>query len=218
MKFHTGKVSLLFALALPALSLAASDHAPSSVSPDAALAKLKAGNHRFVAASVSGGKPTAARRAETADGQHPFAIVVGCADSRTSPEIVFDQNIGDIFVIRTAGNLVDDYALGSIEYAVAHFGVRLIVVLGHQKCGAVQAALSGGDAPGHVHSLVSAIQPAVRASKGRPGDPLVNAIHENDTEVAAKIRKKARLGDAASQVRIVEGYYDLHTGKVVWAQ
>jgi carbonic anhydrase len=218
MKFHLGKLSLLFALTLPVLSLAASDHSSSSVSPDTALARLKAGNHRFVATSVSGGKPTAARRAETASGQHPFAIVVGCADSRTSPEIVFDQNIGDIFVIRTAGNLVDDYALGSIEYAVSHFGVRLIVVLGHQKCGAVQAALSGGDAPGHVHAIVRAIQPAVHASKGRPGDPLVNAIHENDAEVAAKIRKKAHLADAASQVRIVEGYYDLHTGKVEWAQ
>jgi carbonic anhydrase len=218
MKFHPGKLSLLFALALPALSLAASDHAQPSVSSDAALARLKAGNHRFVASSVSSGKPTAARRAETANGQHPFAIIVGCADSRTSPEILFDQNIGDIFVIRTAGNLVDNYALGSIEYAVEHLGVRLVVVLGHEKCGAVQAAVDGGKVPGHVRALVSAIEPAVRASKGRPGDPLVNAIHENDAQVAAKIRNKVQLGDLASQVRVVEGYYNLHTGKVEWAQ
>lgn len=218
MKIHPGKITLLLALALPALAAAASDHAQSSVTPDAALARLKAGNHRFVVASVSGGKPTAARRAETANGQHPFAIVVGCADSRTSPEIVFDQSIGDLFVVRTAGNLVDDYALGSIEYAVEHLGSRLIVVLGHEKCGAVQAALSGGDAPGHIHALVSGIQPAVRASKGQPGDPLANAVHENDTLVAAKIRKKAHLGDLAAQVRVVEGYYNLHTGKVEWAQ
>lgn len=218
MKIHPGKISLLLALALPAMAIAASDHARPSVPPDTALTRLKAGNHRFAVATVSGGKPTAARREETANGQHPFAIIVGCADSRTSPEIVFDQNIGDLFVVRTAGNLVDDYALGSIEYAVEHLGARLIVVLGHQKCGAVQAALSGGNAPGHVHSLVSAIQPAVRATKGQPGDFLSNAIHENDTLVAAKIRKKARLGDLASQVRVVEGYYNLHTGKVEWAQ
>jgi carbonic anhydrase len=218
MKIHPGKITLLLALALPALAFAASDHAQTSVGPDAALARLKAGNHRFVANSVSGAKPTAARRAETANGQHPFAIIIGCADSRTAPEIIFDQSIGDIFVIRTAGNLVDDYGLGSIEYAVEHLGVRLIVVLGHEKCGAVQAALGGGDVPGHIHELVSAIHPAVRASKGRPGDPLVNAIHENDAQVAAKIRKKVQLGDLASQIRVVEGYYNLHTGKVEWAQ
>jgi len=217
MKTPIGKLTLLLALLLPAFA-AAADHATPSVSPDEALPRLKAGNRRFASAAVSGGKPTAARRAETAKGQNPFAIIVGCADSRTAPEIVFDQNIGDLFVVRTAGNLVDDYALGSIEYAVEHLGARLIVVLGHQSCGAVQAALAGGEAPGHIHALVHAIQPAVEASKGKSGDPLTNAIHENDTLVAEKIRQKAKFGDLASQVRVVEGYYDLHTGKVEWAQ
>jgi len=124
---------------LMAFIFAADEHVPS-VSPDAALAKLKEGNARFVASKVSDGKPTAAKRAETAQAQHPFAIILGCADSRTAPEIIFDQNIGDLFVIRTAGNLVDDHALGSIEYAVEHLGARLIVVLGHERCGAVTAA------------------------------------------------------------------------------
>jgi carbonic anhydrase len=118
--------------------------------------------------------------------------------------------------VRTAGNLVDDYALGSIEYAVEHLGTRLIVVLGHQRCGAVTAALSGGSAPGHINSLVRDIQPAVAASRGKEGDALTNAIHENDAEVAAKIRKEAELGALAAQVRVVEGYYDLDTGKVEW--
>jgi len=217
MNFRPGLATLFLTLLLPALAATADDAQPS-VGPDAALARLKAGNARFVDRSTSGSKPTAARRAETANGQHPFAIIVGCADSRTAPEIVFDQNIGDLFVIRTAGNLVDNYALGSIEYAVAHLGSRLIVVLGHQNCGAVKAALSGGEAPGHVHDLVHAIEPAVDAVKGKPGDPLANAIHENDARVAEKIRSKAKLGALASQVRIVEGYYDLHTGKVEWAQ
>jgi carbonic anhydrase len=217
MKTPSGKLALLFALVLPAWAVAA-DHAAPSVGPDESLARLKAGNQRFVHASVSAGKPTASRRAQTAKGQNPFAIVVGCADSRTAPEIIFDQNIGDLFVVRTAGNLVDDYALGSIEYAVQHLGSRLIVVLGHQSCGAVQAALSGGDAPGHIHALVSAIQPAVRATRGKPGDPLANAIHENDSLVAEKIRQKARLGNLASQVRVVEGYYDLRTGRVEWSK
>src|SRR6476660_4136814 len=178
---------------LVAFVFAADEHAPS-VSPDAALAKLQEGNARFGASKVSDGKPTAAKRAETAQSQHPFAIILGCADSRTAPEIIFDQNIGDLFVIRTAGNLVDDHALGSIEYAVEHLGARLIVVLGHERCGAVTAALASASAPGHINSLVRDIQPAVAASKGKEGDPLANAIHENDAEVAAKIRKQAELG------------------------
>jgi carbonic anhydrase len=194
----------------------AADPTMPSVPADEALKMLKAGNERFATSKVSTGKPAAERRAETAQSQHPFATVVGCADSRTAPEIVFDQNIGDLFVVRTAGNLVDDYALGSIEYAVEHLGVRLIVVLGHERCGAVTAALAGPSAPGHINSLVRDIQPAVTASKGKEGDTLANAIHENDAQVAAKIRKQAQLGELASQVKVVEGYYDLDTGKVEW--
>jgi carbonic anhydrase len=215
MKLHHGNLTLTLAIALTSWALAA-DPPATSVSADDALARLKAGNERFASSKVSSGKPVAARRAETAQDQHPFAIVVGCADSRTAPEIIFDQSIGDLFVIRTAGNLVDDYALGSIEYAVGNLGTRLIVVLGHERCGAVKAALGGDSAPGHVNSLVRDIQPAVVASKGKGGDALANAVHENDAEVAAKIKKQAQLGEFASQVRIVEGYYDLDTGKVEW--
>ena len=196
----------------------AADPANPSVGPDEALSRLKTGNARFAQSKVSTGKPVAARRAATAKDQHPFAIIVGCADSRTAPEIIFDQNIGDLFVIRTAGNLVDDYALGSIEYAVDHLGTRLIVVLGHSRCGAVTAALAGGSAPGHINSLVRDIQPAVAAAKGKEGDALANAIHENEAQVAKKIRSQAQLGEFASQVRIVEGYYDLDTGKVEWTE
>jgi carbonic anhydrase len=215
MKLHRGNLTLTLAVVLTSWAIAA-DPPATSVSADDALARLKAGNERFASSKVSSGKPVAARRAETAQDQHPFAIVVGCADSRTAPEIIFDQSIGDLFVIRTAGNLVDDYALGSIEYAVGNLGTRLIVVLGHARCGAVKAALGGDSAPGHINSLVRDIQPAVTAAKGKDGDALANAVHENDAEVAAKIKKQAQLGDLASQVRIVEGYYDLDTGKVEW--
>ena len=215
MKLHRGNLTLTLAVVLTSWAIAA-DPPATSVSAEDALARLKAGNERFARSKVSSGKPIAARRAETAQDQHPFAIVVGCADSRTAPEIIFDQSIGDLFVIRTAGNLVDDYALGSIEYAVGNLGTRLIVVLGHARCGAVKAALGGDSAPGHINSLVRDIQPAVVATKGKDGDALANAVHENDAEVAAKIKKQAQLGDLASQVRIVEGYYDLDTGKVEW--
>src|SRR4029434_4161599 len=137
---------------------------------------LKEGNLRFATSEVSQSKPTAARRAESAQAQHPFAIIVGCADSRVPPELVFDQNLGDLFVIRTAGNLVDDHALGSIEYAVPRLATSLIVVLGHSSCGAVTAALESDHAPGHVDSLVRDIQPAVKAAKGKPGEALSVAM------------------------------------------
>jgi carbonic anhydrase len=215
MKLKTRNLALTAALAMSSWAIAA-DHAAPSVPADEALSRLKAGNERFANSKVSAGKPVAERRAETAQAQHPFALIVGCADSRTAPEIIFDQNIGDLFVVRTAGNLVDDYALGTIEYGVEHLGVRLIVVLGHERCGAVSAALDSDSAPGHINSLVRDIQPAVAASKGKEGDALANAIHENDAAVAAKIRKQAQLGELASQVKIVEGYYDLDTGKVEW--
>jgi carbonic anhydrase len=215
MKLNPCKLTLMAAIALSGWAIVADPTTPS-VGPDEALSRLKTGNERFAQSKVSTGKPVAARRAETAQEQHPFAIIVGCADSRTAPEIIFDQSIGDLFVIRTAGNLVDDYALGSIEYAVANLGARLIVVLGHARCGAVKAALGSSSAPGHINSLVRDIQPAVAASKGKEGDALTNAVHENDVEVAAKIRKQAQLGELTSQVRIVEGYYTLDTGKVEW--
>jgi carbonic anhydrase len=215
--------SKLTSLAIVAcLSVAASvliaKEPAASVDADAALAKLKEGNLRFSTSEVSQGKPTAERRAETAQAQHPFAIIVGCADSRTSPELVFDQNLGDLFVVRTAGNLIDDHALGSIEYAVAHLGARLIVVLGHTGCGAVKAALESDHAPGHVDSLVRDIQPAVKAAKGTSGDVLSAAITENARQVAAQIKAKAALGDLAKEVRTVFAIYDLDTGKIEWAK
>jgi carbonic anhydrase len=196
----------------------AADPPAASLRADAAVAKLKEGNLRFATSEVSKGKPTAGRRTETAEAQHPFAIIVACADSRTAPELVFDQNLGDLFVIRTAGNLIDDHALGTIEYGVAHLGARVIVVLGHERCGAVTAALVSDRAPGHIGSLVRDIQPAVKAAKGKPGDALDATITENARLVAAQIKAKAELGDLAKEVRIVFAVYDLDTGTVEWAK
>jgi carbonic anhydrase len=194
------------------------DEHSASVAPDAALTKLKDGNTRFVTSQVSGGKPNGAKRQETAKAQHPFAIVVACADSRTAPEIVFDANIGDLFVVRTAGNLVDDHALGSIEYAVGHLGPRLVVVLGHQRCGAVTAAMAGGTAPGHIQSLVRDILPAVAAAKGKPGDATDNTIAENARLIAARIGNEVEVGDLKKEVRVVSAVYNFDTGKVEWAK
>jgi carbonic anhydrase len=216
-KFKHTLIASIIPFGLAAFVFAAEPSAPS-VSTEAALANLKEGNARFATHEVSAGKPHAAKRAETAQTQRPFAIVVGCADSRTSPELIFDHNIGDLFVVRTAGNLVDDYALGSIEYAVNHLGARLIVVVGHDGCGAVKAALTSDTAPGHVQALVRDIQPAVQAVKGKEGDALHLAITENARLMADKIRSQADFGDLAKEVRIVYGVYDLATGKVEWSK
>src|SRR5437773_10843040 len=217
MRITFNVLAIIACSSIVALVLAA-EHPVASVSADAALAKLKEGNLRFSSSKVSQGKPTAAKRAETAQAQHPFAIVLGCADSRTAPEIVFDQDIGDLFVVRTAGNLVDEHALGSIEYAVDHLGVRLVVVLGHTRCGAVTAALASDTAPGHVQSLVRDIQPAVKAAKGKGGNVTDLTVAENARLMAAKIRNEASLGEFANEVRIISGVYDLDTGKVEWAK
>ena len=214
----TSKVLATVASSSVVALVLAAEHPAASVSADAALAKLNEGNLRFATSEVSQSKPTAARRAETAQEQHPFAIILGCADSRTAPELIFDQNLGDLFVIRTAGNLVDDHALGSIEYAVAYAGARLIVVLGHERCGAVEAALKSDHAPGHIDSLVRDIQPAVKAAKGKPGDAMQATTTENARLVAAQIKAKAELGDLAKEVQIISAIYDLDTGKVEWTK
>ena len=107
------------------------------------------------------------RRTETAAGQHPFAIVLSCSDSRVPPEMVFDQGFGDLFVVRTAGNITDDVAMGSLEYGAEHLHVPLIVVLGHEHCGAVEATLQGGEAPGHIGKIVPSIRSGSRFSEGQ---------------------------------------------------
>lgn len=203
---------------LSAVATATPDEHPGTVNPDAALAQLKEGNNRFVTSQVSSGKPNAAKRQENAKAQHPFAVVVACADSRTAPEIVFDANIGDLFVVRTAGNLVDDHTLGSIEYAVDHLTPRLVVVMGHQRCGAVMAAVAGGTAPGHIQSLVRDILPAVAAVKGKPGDVTDNAIWEHARLIASRITNEIEVGDLKKEVKVVPAVYNFDTGKVEWAK
>lgn len=189
----------------------------TNITADEALARLKAGNERFVSGKVVHPNAGADRRAEVAKGQKPFAIIVGCSDSRVGPEVVFDQGLGDLFVIRTAGNVVDDVALGSIEYAADHFGVPLILVLGHTRCGAVRAAVDGGEAPGHVGSVVEKIKPAVDETKGKKGDAVENAVRANVQNVVTQLRNSnpiilglVKLG----KLKVVGACYDLDTGRV----
>lgn len=205
--------------ALPLLGAVTSGlppHAPGNLDGPAALAKLLEGNRRYATAEVGTAQPFARQRAQSAATQHPFAVIVACADSRVAPELVFDQGLGQLFVIRTAGNLVDDFALGSLEYAVEHLGVRLVLVLGHERCGAIGAALLGGPATGHVRAIVDALAPAIAAGRAAAADPFEAAVAANARTVAQKIRtSQPALSDLAhAEVTVASARYDLDTGLV----
>jgi len=190
---------------------------PTNVSADEAVQRLKEGNQRFVEGKATHERQNADRRSEVAKGQKPFAIIVCCSDSRVSPEIVFDQGLGDLFVVRAAGEVVDDAGLGSIEYAVEHFGTQLVVVEGHSQCGAVSAALSGGEVHGHVRAVVDAIKPAIEKAKSQPGDPLENAVLANVRQIAKRLEDAPPvLADRvkAGKLKIVGACYDLESGRV----
>jgi len=190
---------------------------PAVAAPEA-ISKLKEGNGRYVSGNLQHPGQTTDRRTELAKSQHPFAIIVSCSDSRVPPEIVFDQGLGDLFIFRVAGNVIDDHGLGSIEYAVDHLNVRLIVVLGHQSCGAVQAAketiAAKGKAPGHIESLVTAINPAVEATAK---DDLDTTIKANVKHVVQTLRSSMPILKAkvdSGDVQVIGGYYSLDTGAV----
>jgi carbonic anhydrase len=189
----------------------------AALAADRAIARLMAGNQRYIQHKEQHPDQSLGRRKELRAGQHPFAVILGCADSRVSPEILFDEGLGDLFVVRVAGNIVDDAILGSIEYAVEHLGTRLIMVLGHEKCGAVSAAVAGGIAPGHISALVAAIQPSVDASSKEPGDKIHNCVVANARRVARQVRESEPvLKDAVEKhgVRVVSADYALDTGRV----
>jgi carbonic anhydrase len=189
----------------------------AALSPDDALAKLMAGNQRYMRHKEQHPDESLARRKQLVGGQHPFAVILGCADSRVPPELLFDQGLGDLFVIRVAGNIVDDAILGSIEYAVEHLETKLVLVLGHEKCGAISAAVEGGHATGHLKALVAAIQPSVLATANTPGDKIHNCVIENARRVARQIRQsEPLLKDAIEQkgLKVIAADYALDTGKV----
>ena len=192
-------------------------HADTGVSADDALHRLMEGNHRFIEGHRTASEDDVHRRAALASSQKPFAVIVACSDSRVGPEIIFDQGLGDLFVVRSAGQVLSGPSLGSVEYAVDHLGAQLVVVLGHERCGAVSAALAGGDAPGHIADLVKAIQPAVEKSKDQPGDKLDNAIAENVREEVQMLNNDSPiLTDFLHKgtLKVVGATYNLDTGEV----
>lgn len=188
----------------------------SNVSADDALVKLKAGNDRFVKHHMKHPDEYKTRRKELVKGQHPFVAILSCSDSRVPTEIIFDQGLGDVFSIRNAGNVLDEHVMGSIEYAVEHLGVNLIVVLGHESCGAVAAAMSDHKETKAIESLKLAIEPAVCQCKEEN-----NYTSENVIKAHVKLDVEDILSDQdlceymhKHNVKIIPAYYNLTTGKV----
>lgn len=195
--------------------------AERGLTPDAALALLKEGNRAFLDDAPQPPPHARERRLAIAREQHPFVVLVGCSDSRVPPEILFRRGLGDLFIIRVAGNTVDRVALGSIEYAVEELGAPLVVVLGHERCGAVHAAVEVVERdralPGAIGEMVEPILPAVLRARSAGGDLLDAAVRENVRRVAARLRdegpilaEKVRTG----ALRIVGARYDLDDGMV----
>jgi len=190
------------------------------LSPDAALKKLMEGNARYVDGAARRHDFKHEREA-LVGGQNPYAAILSCADSRIAPEYAFDSGRGDLFVCRVAGNFANDDTVASIEYAVAVLGAPMILVLGHDSCGAVDATIKSlkddKPAPGHIPSLVAAIAPAVKASAQQSGNALDNAIRQNVIDNVAKLKSAAPILNAAveqNKVKVVGGIYRLATGKV----
>src|SRR5881398_3880577 len=191
-----------------------------AVAPAEGISKLKEGNGRYTSGNLQHPGQTTERRAELAKSQHPFAIIVSCSDSRVPPEIVFDQGLGDLFVLRVAGNVIDDHSLGSIEYAVDHLAVRLIAVLGHQRCGAVKAAketiAAKTEAPAHIQSLVTAIQPAVEETTKGDLDATIEANVKNVTQALRSSTPILKPKVDSGELKVIGAYYSLDTGTVAF--
>ncbi len=195
---------------------------PDIMIADTALTELKQGNQRFVTAAMTHPDQSPQTRLSISQAQKPFAIVLSCSDSRLPPEVIFDQGLGDLFTVRVAGNIVDPAGLGSIEYAVGHLGTPLIVVLGHQNCGAVSATLDSlqhhSEPHGDVAALITAITPAVAVAQQRPGDLLVNTINANIEQSRDLITRSSQLQGPldSGALKIVTGYYSLDDGAVTF--
>ncbi len=181
---------------------------------DEIVTRLKAGNARFVADKLDGQLQDSSRRTALTSGQEPYAIVLSCADSRVVPELAFDTGLGELFVIRVAGNVANTSSVASIEYAVANLGTAVVVVLGHEACGAVTAAIAGGDNGPNLNALLAHIEPA----KAQAADDSVNSVVRANAKTTAEalvakseiIRKAVEAGD----VKILPAYYELGSGAV----
>lgn len=232
------KKNLLYSLAIAAMvsscvsapeaaSTAADEQAQTCTdtskisTPDEAIAELIAGNERFATGKMVSPRATSARLAETLNSQKPFAAVIACSDSRVPVELLFDQGIGDIFVIRTAGNSVlDDVVMGSVDYAIDHLGVPVVMVLGHQNCGGVTSAIAVSEGEhahhhGKIGELLEVVSSDIEEYVGHP-ESLTEAIHVNEAAQAQHIADVDYVKEKieAGKLKVVSAYYNLESGRV----
>ena len=194
---------------------------PARLDAAAALARLVEGNQRYTAGQPLHPDQSIERLRSIGADQAPLAVVLTCADAQMPPELIFDQGLGDLFVARVAGNILSDVLLGSIEYAVQHFQIPLILVLGHQGCSALSAAVEsvtkGREAAGHAASLVDALRPAVEAARQQPDDVLDKAVRANITLMLKQLRTESPLLEeklGRDELKLAGGYHSLDTGGV----
>ena len=195
--------------------------ASDTLTADQALQRLLAGNQRYLADNCEHPHLSAARRAAVATGQHPFAIILGCSDSRVGPELIFDQGLGDLFVLRTAGHAIDNAVLGTIEFACAELNIPLLMVLGHARCGAVtitmESVLKYQPTPDLVRSIVEDIRPAIDKVRGQPGDLIDLAVRAHIALTVNRIQRLPYLANLILETgrpKVVGAYYDIDSGQV----
>lgn len=175
--------------------------------------RLKAGNHRFVQDKLDGKLQDSQRRSSLTSGQEPYAIILSCSDSRVVPELIFDTGLGELFVIRVAGNIANPSSIASIEYAVAHCGAKVIVVMGHESCGAVTAASKGGDLGEHLNHLIHHITPSLLGAK--PGADINDMVKLHAKLMAETLYNRSKIISNAvdtESVEIIPAYYNLESG------
>ncbi|MEH2181082.1 carbonic anhydrase [Nostoc sp.] len=217
-KFGAGAIGTGVLTAGLSSNLLAAEKKPveEDITPDKALQELLDGNERFAKRKRRHPDQSYSRLVEVAKGQKPFASILGCADSRVPSEIVFDQGLGDLFVCRIAGNIATTQQIGSLEFGSLVLGTKVIMVVGHERCGAVQAAIKGAPVPGNIGSLLEAIKPSVESSKEQSGDMVENVCKANILTQIKKLKSSSVLSELikAEKLKIVGGYYDLDTGEI----
>jgi carbonic anhydrase len=215
----SGMAALGLGLAACAPTVASVQEGPVS-NADEALQRLADGNKRYAANKSIDLNESASRRVELVKGQNPFATIFCCVDSRVPPELVFDRGLGDLFIVRTAGHVIDNAVLGSLQYGVAELKIPVLMVMGHEKCGAVKATVeaveNNAKAEAEINWLVEGIRPAVEKVHGQAGDELDNAVRANVELTVARLKGAAILGEAVQKgtLKIVGARYDLDTGMV----
>ena len=211
------------AAAAPAAASHAAAHSGTDLKPDAIFTLLREGNERFIAGTMKHPNLTADRRTLTATaGQAPIATILSCSDSRVPLEFIFDRGLGDLFVVRVAGNVADTIEIGTIEYGVDHLGTPVLIVLGHTKCGAVTAAVKGGELHGLIPALVDDIKPAALKAKsagGTEATQITAAIRANVFQSIADILKRSKSVREmfnSGKLEIIGGVYDIEHGHIEW--